>query len=253
VNPSPWIVRAGVLACAVMAAGVAQARCPDPDTLVVGDTCKQYGEDGASKWSAGEIPLVATLGLRSLSYAPSMGGTFDGNVETSPLAYSFPGQSLGSTSLRTYGMEAGLAWYPIPFAYVGLSLAFGMGQWSGAGFSSNNLGISSRGSLDASMINYAALAGLRLPLGTMSLRGEMLLGGSSISIDQYAQNGNNQLTATASSTVLLLEPRVALDVWATPTLTVSLFGSMPSFDPDAANAGIILSMHLRAFDGMGMI
>ena len=48
-NPSPWIVGAGVLACGLMVTAVAQARCPDPDTLVVGDTCKQYGEDGTSK------------------------------------------------------------------------------------------------------------------------------------------------------------------------------------------------------------
>ncbi len=252
-NPSPWVVSAGVLACGLMVTAVAQARCPDPDTLVVGDTCKQYGEDGTSKWSSGEFPLVATLGLRSLSYVPSMGGTFDGNVETSPLAYSFPGQSLGASAVRTYGPAAGLAWYPIPFVYVGAELAFGWGQWSGAGFSTSNLAISSRGTLDASMIDYGALAGLRLPLGTLSLRGEMLVGGSTVSIDQYAQNGSNQLTATASATVLLLEPRAALDVWISPTVTLSLFGSMPAFEPDAVNAGVILSMHLRAFDGMGMI
>lgn len=252
-NPSPWIVRAGVVACGVMAAGVAQARCPDPDTLVVGDTCKQYGEDGESSWSSGAFPLVATVGFRSLSYVPAMGGTFDGNVETSPLAYSFPGQSLGAGSLRTYGMELGLDWVPVPFAYAGVSLAFGFGQWNGTGFNASNLGITSRGSLDASMFDYGALAGLRLPLGTVSLRGEMLVGGSSVSIDQYAQSGNSQLTATASTTVLLLEPRAALDVWVTPTITLSLFGSMPAFVPEAVNGGVILSMHLRAFDGMGVL
>jgi hypothetical protein len=245
-RPIAWVTAAtlGLL----LAEGAAQARCPDASTLAVGDPCKTYGEDDGGSWSSDGFPFVATLGFRSLSYAPQAGTTFDGNVETSPLAYQFPATQLGS-GLRTYGIEASIAWIPVRWAYIGIEAGTGMGQWTPPAFTANSLGITSRGTLDASVTDYAGLVGLRLPLGAVSLRGEMAVGGSSVSIDQYATNGSNQLTSTASATVLLLEPRAWLDVWATPTLTVSLMGAMPGLSPSAMDAGLVMAIHTRVFDG----
>jgi len=99
------------------------------------------------------------------------------------------------------------------------------------------------------VIDLGASAGLRLPLGPVSLRGEMLVGANWVSLSQYASNATNKLTSTATAITALIEPRAAIDLWVTPFATVSLFGAMPSFEPSAVDAGIMLSGHFRAFDG----
>ncbi len=49
------------------------------------------------------------------------------------------------------------------------------------------------------------------------------------------------------------EPRVFVDLWATPYLTVSAFGAMPGFDPRAASGGVVISGHFGAFDGRASV
>jgi hypothetical protein len=233
------------------AAPSAYARGPDPDTLVVGDPGKTFGDGGRGivpTWSSQLPPLVLTLSFRSLSYSPSSHDSFDGNVETSPLAYKFSGDALGG-AVRAYGFEMGLYWYPTPFTYLGPSLGLGWGKHNGGSFVSDALTIEPRDSINVSVTTFGGVAGLRLPLGPVSVRAEMLAGGDWISIDQYASNAANRLTSTASAVAPLLEPRAAIDLWVTPFATVSLFGAMPSFDPRATDVGLVLSGHLRAFDG----
>jgi hypothetical protein len=53
--------------------------------------------------------------------------------------------------------------------------------------------------------------------------------------------------------VLLLEPRVSVDLWASPFLTLSAFAAMPSFDERATSGGIVLAGHFRAFDGRASV
>jgi hypothetical protein len=220
-----------------------------PDVL--GDSGKKFGEDKEgwlASWSSQLPPIVATLTLRSISYSPSAHDSFDGNVESSSLAYKFGGNAFGSP-LRTFGAEMGLFWYPTPFTYVGPALGFGEGKYSGGSFVANALTIEPRDSLNVTTTAVGGVVGLRLPLGPISLRGELFAGADFLSIDQYAQNGSTLLTATSSATSFLLEPRAAVDLWATPFVTVSLFGAMPSFDARAMDGGIVLAGHLRAFDG----
>jgi hypothetical protein len=68
-------------------------------------------------------------------------------------------------------------------------------------------------------------------------------------VDQYAQNGSNQLTATGSASALYLEPRVHLDVWLTPYFTLGCFAAMPDLSPAATNVGLTLAAHTVPFDG----
>jgi hypothetical protein len=233
----------------LVAEGTAWAGCPRPDTLAVGDPCKKYGEDDDGAWSSDfGLPFVATMALRSLSYAPKGGASFDGNVENSPVAYHFPATQLGAGQ-RTFGVEATAAWIPVRYAYVGLSLGIGAGQWAPPAFTASSLELTSRGTLDATVIDYDVVLGLRLPLGVLSARGEVAVGGSSVSLSQYANSNGNTLTASASTTVLLLEPRAALDFWVTPNLTLSLVGAMPWFTPAATDAGVAFAVHTRVFDG----
>ena len=92
-------------------------------------------------------------------------------------------------------------------------------------------------------------AGVRLPLGPLSVRGEMLGGAEWISLQQYASIGQGSMTANATTVTWLLEPRVAVDLWTTPYTAVSVFGTMPGFDSRAVNGGVAFAVHLRSFDG----
>jgi hypothetical protein len=189
------------------------------------------------------------LSGRTLSYVPSSGGTFDGNVESSPLAYHFTGSALGSSAVRSYGGETGAAWLPFPYLYLGAALAFGMGSASPPAFTANGLTITPGAGVNVSDTGVGGVVGVRLPLGALSLRADALLGASFLSLDEYVSTGGRQLTASGSATAFLVEPRLHADVWLTPFVTVGLFATMPSFTPSATNAGFSLAFHTSAFDG----
>lgn len=197
-------------------------------------------------------PSRVHAGAPIAAYAPS-GAAFDGNVESSPLAYHFSGNALGPSAVETYGLELGALWFPTPYTYVGPAVAFGFGYSGATPAVAGGLSLQPRGTLNASITDLGLVAGLRLPLGVFSLRADVLAGGQWISIDQYVQSGSSSLTATASSTVLLVEPRVSLDLWANPYFTVSAVAAMPNFDERALSGGLMLAGHFRAFDGKSSI
>ena len=89
----------------------------------------------------------------------------------------------------------------------------------------------------------------RLPLGPISLRGELLAGAEWIALQTYALSGPTAMAADASTVTWLLEPRVAVDLWTTPFTVLSVFGTMPGFDSRATNGGVAFAVHLRSFDG----
>jgi len=246
--------RAGLSAVVAMLACLASSRearaaCKDAD-VPVGAQCRKYGE--AWDESAGflaRLHLVGWLSARTLTYAPASGTTFDGNVETSPIAYHFPGSSLGTSPLRTYGGETGVAWVPVPYFYVGVAAGYGLGASSPKPFTTNGLTITPGAGQNTDDTIFGGVIGARLPLGRVSLRADALIGGSWFDFDQYGATSANQLTATASASALFVEPRVHLDVWLTPFFTLGAFAAMPSFDPASTNVGLTLAAHTTAFDG----
>jgi hypothetical protein len=228
---------------------LAAAACKDAN-VPVGADCRKYGDSwGDSAGFLPHFPIVAWVSARTLSYPTSSGGMFDGNVESSPLAYHFRGNALGSSAIRSYGGETGLAWLVVPYFYVGANLAYGAGHSSASPFVANGLTLSPGAGLNVDDTVVSGVVGMRLPLGPISVRADLLAGASLMSVDQYATSGANQLTATGSATGLYLEPRVHVDVWVTPFFSVGAFAGMPSLDPTGTNAGITLSVHTVAYDG----
>jgi len=237
-----------VLLALLGAATRAAASCKDPN-LPVGAQCHKYGEDwDASAGFFSSLGIVGWLSARTLSYPTGFSSMFDGNVESSPLAYHFPASSLASSSLRSYGGETGVAWFPFPYLYLGAAGAYGGGSLSFRSFSSNGLTITPGTGLNVSDTVFGGILGVRLPLGTVSLRADALVGGAWYSIDQYAQSGTSQLTSSGSASALFVEPRVHVDLWLSPFFTLGLFASMPDVSPEATNVGITFAAHTTAFD-----
>ena len=86
---------------------------------------------------------------------------------------------------------------------------------------------------------------MRLPLGWVSFRLEALFGGSSLSISQHSALGDYTSTAGHG----LIEPHVFVDVWTTPSVTLSAYAGANVFDTKEHTAGLVLEWHGRSFDG----
>jgi hypothetical protein len=231
----------GVIVALELMARVAAADCTDPSCP------KEVSQAMAA--SGTRYPLVLSVGLRSLSYQPSSRDRFDGGVQTSATGYQFTGDALGDSTVRSYGAELGLDWAFTSFVYAGAAAAWGEGAWSAPPFAAGGLTIDPRATVNAHMWLTGVRAGVRLPLGPLSVRGELLGGAEWISLQQYASVGQSSMTATATTVTWLLEPRVAVDLWTTPFTALSVFGTMPGFDSRAANGGVAFAVHLRSFDG----
>lgn len=235
------VIALGVLVAGTLTVRPAAADCADPSCP------KEVSQAMAS--SAARYPLVLSVALRSLSYAPSSRDRFDGNVQTSPTGYQFTGDALGGSPVRAYGAELGLDWAFSSFFYAGAAAAWGEGAWSATPFAAGPMTIEPRSTINARLWLTGLRAGVRLPLGPLSVRGEMLGGAEWIDLAQYASVGTSSWTASATSVAWLVEPRVAVDLWTSPYTVVSVFGTMPGFDSRAANGGVAFAVHLRSFDG----
>jgi hypothetical protein len=233
---------------ASVAAGSSKA-CSEQE--VVGESCREFGETPGwpGKWWNQYPAIALSLGLRSASYDTTRGGAFDGNVESSSLAYHFPGSAMGAGVVRSYGLDLGALYYMVPYLYLGADVVATLGNYGAPSFHSNGLVISPSSPLNVSQWEAGGVLGARLPLGWVALRADVLLGASWLSLDQYALSGGHERTATAEAVSLLVEPRVHLDVWTRPFLTVSAFAAMPGFVPATLSGGVELTGHFRAFDG----
>lgn len=234
-------IAATIATAAVLVAREAQADCTD------GSCPREVAQAMAD--SSARRPLVLSVGLRSLSYVPSSRDRFDGDIQASPMGYQFSGDSLGDSTVRAYGGEIGADLAVTPLVYVGAAAAWGEGAWSATPFPAGALTIEPRGTVDVHMWQTGLRAGVRLPLGPISVRAEVLGGAEWLSLQQLALQGAGSMTATAASVTWLVEPRVAVDLWTTPYTVLSAFGTMPDFDSRGANGGLLFAWHVRSFDG----
>jgi hypothetical protein len=243
---SARLVSVGFLAAAVAWTCEAGAECkPSPDA-VVGDECAPYAKD----WSSELWPVSASLSARTFTYVPGRGATFDGNVESSPLAYHFAGSALNVAALRAYGGETTLLWLPSRFFYLGAVGGYAGGNYASPPIKVDGLSITPATPLNMSQTQVGVLAGVRLPLGWVAVRAGAMIGASWISLDQYAApSTGSSLTSTASAVELVVEPRLDVDVFVTPFFSIGAFATMPLLVPQATNAGLTFTAHLRAFDG----
>jgi hypothetical protein len=238
---TPLVVAVALVAASLLLARTAAADCADP-------SCPKEVSSAMAK-SAGRPALVVSVALRSLSYAPNARDRFDGTVQSSPRGYQFQGDALGDSTLRAYGGEVGLDWAFTPFTYFGAAGAWGAGEWSAPPFQAGTMTVEPRATVNARIWTGGLRAGVRLPLGPLSFRGELLGGAEWVSLQQLASSATTSMTADAATAMWLLEPRAAVDLWTTPFTAVSVFGSMPGFDARATNAGVAFAIHVRSFDG----
>jgi hypothetical protein len=218
--------------------------------LLSSSGCIPVGMLAVTNHSPDAFPISTSVGARTMTYLPAHSGAFDGNVETSPIAYHFPATQLQTPALRTYGFEANVLVVPWRYVYAGLTAGIGWGQFDGAPIVANGLTVQPGVFPNVTQIAAGGVVGLRVPLGPVAIRAGATLGLDSLSLSQYAStSGSNALTATGSATGFLLEPRVDVDWFATPFCSAGVFVTMPYLEPEATNVGLSLTLHIRDYGG----
>lgn len=106
------------------------------------------------------------------------------------------------------------------------------------------------------MFGAGVLAGVALPpLGPLSARGEVYGGWATMMLayDQ-ASPANNDCSADScpgqSMSTWVLEPRLRLNTWLDPHMSIDAWGGLGVLQTGDWSAGVALTLHARSFDGM---
>ena len=252
------VKRAGIAATLAVLAALVPARaeargCREVSDIVGEEKCTRYGAGWAIE---GELPFVFHFGMRYADLSTS-NTTFteDNDKRGRPAGYNsfrYSGDALGAKSLATLGASGGFSFFLYDQLYMGFEGSFGVGSASTATFTtSNGVKLSRDDGLDVTVFQAGIPVGYRIPLGRAALRGEIMTGFADMQIDHRAEAVGLPSTVSASETRILIEPRIAADIWFTQHISFGVYGGMNVLDTDgrSRSLGISLAWHNRSFDG----
>ncbi len=230
--------------------GAPHVSCDHSVEHVSRERCYGYGAHWSPERSA---RLTGGFGMSMSSFAPA-GRSFGGGVSQSRnggyAPVRFDGTKLGVASLHTTSVEArfhGQVWDGF---YLGGSIGFGWGRVKSQTVQTESLHLEDDPSVDLLHLRVGVLVGYRIPLHWFSIRIESLVGTDVLALDQYGVARTGQRTGVTSFDVTaLVEPRLALDVWASPWTTLSFYAGKNALRAHDHTLGFTISGHLRPFDG----
>ena len=243
---APAVILAGL---SLSPAAHARHTCAEVSDIVGRQKCSRYG----STWSTEEsFPIAVGLNASYLSFATE-GRTFKGGIKVgskvTPLQYD--GSALGKSGLGSGGIGVRITVFPHPVVYLGLEYGITLGRNQPMSFSADGATYQATSKLvDTTGLSAGGLVGLRLPLGPVSVRGELFVGGYGVNLYQSVVTGalSNASVAMAAG-VPVVEPRVAVDLWTTPWLTLSGSYGRNVLDRGSQLGALSLTFHGRGFDG----
>ncbi len=221
--------------------------CTEVSDIVGYEKCHRFGDGWAVEH---RLPIAVALSLPYQTFDPNS-TTFDfSKGKHDPDSFSLPGERLGATSLGGVGFNLRLEAFVWSWIYVGVEwgLAFGHNQVADFSAPVKNAPAQFSGSdaaVNTVMFHAGAFAGLRIPLGRISLRLEGLGGANTATVNLHSSQGDYLANAARGS----LMPRAIVDVWASPNVTMSVFGGFNALDTQERTLGVMLELHMRSFDG----
>jgi hypothetical protein len=228
----------------VLVAPRASASCYEKSDIVGHERCRRFG----SEWAFERYPrFVISLEIGDSVFDPGR-RTFDFAECKSCGYHSFPGSALGPGMFEAKGAGLEIDLFLLGPLYLGARLAEQVGT-NAIGSVVTDDGVHLAGS--SSALTYVSSAqltlGVRAPLGRVSLRFEGSVGDEFLTLDQTASDG--QEGTSWASPWLLLGARGMVDVWATPGMTVSVYGGTNLLDVSERTLGLAVAFHMRSFDG----
>jgi hypothetical protein len=215
-----------------------------PSVAVADDECRGVEADTEScslLWPTrdGRAPATVGAGWANDAFDPA-GHTFQ---ETRRGYANQIGQFSGSglAPMRGNGFYLDVRFHATPHLYAGVDLRAAWGDAPSATFAYAGGPTTTWDS--AWLVTMAGVAGARLPLGRVSLRGELVAGMHGASVASTAMD------TSASTVAPLVEPRVGVDVWLSPWWTLEATAGANLVDRSERVVGLGLGLHLQAFDG----
>lgn len=227
--------------------------CTEVSDIVGEQRCTRYG--GA--WSIEHsFPVNFHFGMR-YSQVSTASTTFAEQINKQKRpsgyqAYRYSGESLGVKSLSGIGIDGGISFFLYRQLYMGMEGAYTLGTASTASFTTaSGVKLFNDSGLNVSIFHGGLPIGYRIPLGRAALRGEVLTGIISTTVDHRVEAQGLPSTGSASETRLLVEPRLAADIWFTQHISFGAYGGVNVLDTDGRGRafGISLAWHGRSFDG----
>lgn len=99
-------------------------------------------------------------------------------------------------------------------------------------------------------VTGGGVIGARLPLGSFQLAAELMAGTRMVQVSLHSQYGACETTEYERFVTAVVEPRLRLDYWANPWLSVGAFAGYDVLAKDSQVFGVYLGGHSRAFDGL---
>lgn len=240
----------GALAVAFSARAEASNKCTEVSDTVGEHVCSRYGDT----WSVErKLPITFRFGLRYGEIGTEglrFGETF--KKKERPKGYSgyrFAGETLGVSSLAGLGGDGGFTFFVAGQLYTGLEGGMAFGSTSSATFSTGNHRLSDARGVDVFLFHGGLPVGYRIPLGRASLRGEVLFGGTLVSVTQSNVFEGRREDTPSLAGRWLVEPRIAGDIWFTQHVTFGAYAGVNVLDSRGHAFGLSLAWHHRAFDG----
>jgi hypothetical protein len=227
--------------------------CTEVSDIVGEQRCRRFG----SLWSIeGTVPIFFRFGMRysELSTADTT-FTEQINKQHRPDGYQpfrYPGEALGVKSLSGLGIEGGFGFFLYGQLYAGFEGAFTFGSATTASFTtSSGVKLGNDTGLDVNIFHGGIPIDYRIPLGRAALRSEVLMGIADTTVSHHVDSPGLPSTVTADEMRILIEPRIAAEIWFTQHIAFAAYGGMNvlDFDGRSRSLGVSLSWHFRSFDG----
>jgi hypothetical protein len=249
---------ASILVAAAITLGVSPAAagksCVETGDTVGETKCSRFGDFWAIEK---QPPFVLRFGFRYSEFSTNNIGFKESfrarNRPKNYTGYYYRGHSLGVKMLSGYGIDGGLTGFVVGQLYAGIDGAVLFGSARTATFTTHNgshtISDGSGSPVDITLVYGGIPIGYRIPLGRASIRGELVTGVASASVSHVSTGNGHTGSTDATGARLLVEPRIAGDIWFTQHMSFGAYAGMNVIDRGAPAIGLTLAYHIRAFDG----
>lgn len=225
----------------------AKSECVEQSDVVGERVCGRFGD----RWSVERtFPISIGFGLWT-SHVEPRGRTWRATPEKeSSSSVGVAGSAMGIRAIDAVGFDLRILAHPSPHSYVGFDQALAFGAVDSAVAPTGSYAFRDTRSLDYVHARSSVVVGVRVPLGRLALRAETLLGVDIVGLSLEVQKGQGEWKrGSLNSISLLIEPRLACELWTGPWSTVSVWGGTNFVHPNDRSMGVSFAIHGRAFDG----
>jgi hypothetical protein len=222
--------------------------CTEVSDVVGYQHCGHFGEGWSGR--AGLPALTAELGFFTRQLDSGFGASGVMEHDTGSFAYDVASVSDRATAA---GGTVRVAMALPVHLYVGAELEIGAlvaGTAADVSMSAADGAAPAGPTMSARETLYmggGAVAGVRGHLGRLALSAEVVGGARDVSLSVKSRHGSCVLSDTHHRTSAFAEPRLRLDFWLSPWLSVAGFAGS-EIDGDNRMVGASLAFHVRAFD-----